>query len=213
MSVRLIRSHLRHAVISLLCMTSVTGCGSDVKDTLGMTRVSPDEFRVVSRPPLTVPPQFSLRPPSVDANPPGMVPTTEQAKEMVLGGTQTGEIDNALAQRPSAQGSTDASNPISGNVTEADKRFLQQFGVTEADPTIRQQLIEERVTKQLVEEEESWWEVLSVKPKPKDPTVNAGKEYDRIQENKDAGKSVTEGETPVRESKDLGILGRIMGDE
>jgi hypothetical protein len=224
MSVRMIRSHIL-STGCLIGMITLAGCGGDVKETLGMTRVAPDEFRVVSRPPLTIPPQFSLLPPSVDATPPGVTPTTEYAREMVLGspapvgpdGEPLADGENAiLPAEPRQQAALPAEKeptPITAGSTEADKEFLQQFGVTEADPSIRQKLVEERVNKQLIKEEESWWNRLSIIPDSKDPTVNATKEMDRIQENKDAGKPVTEGETPVKKPTDLGILGRIFDDE
>jgi hypothetical protein len=41
---------------------SISGCGT-VQRALGAAKVSPDEFRVVSQAPLTLPPDYSLRPP------------------------------------------------------------------------------------------------------------------------------------------------------
>jgi len=42
---------------------SLAGCQSAAA-ALGMTKVVPDEFRVVTKAPLTVPPDYSLRPPA-----------------------------------------------------------------------------------------------------------------------------------------------------
>lgn len=183
-----------------LCM--LPGCGGgDVKETLGLNRVAPDEFRVVARPPLTVPPEFSLLPPSIDATPPGKIPTAQHARDLVLGEGDGESMATASPQETSSRPMPDS----------ADHRFLERAGVAQADPDIRKELVEARVSKQLKEEDESWWDILSTEPKPKDPTVNAAEESERINENQDAGKPVTEGETPTIKPADHGILGRILG--
>ena len=41
----------------------LAGCNS-TRNALGMTKVTPDEFRVVSKAPLVVPPEYALRPPA-----------------------------------------------------------------------------------------------------------------------------------------------------
>ena len=50
-------------IVASLCSLGVltSGCSS-VDTALGKTKKSPDEFQVVVRPPLTLPPNFSLRP-------------------------------------------------------------------------------------------------------------------------------------------------------
>ncbi len=47
----------------LTAILALSGC-SDVKQELGVGRNSPDEFMVVKRAPLTLPPDYTLRPPS-----------------------------------------------------------------------------------------------------------------------------------------------------
>lgn len=194
----------------LFALTLLGACsGNDVQETLGMNRVPPDEFRVVSRPPLTVPPQFSLLPPTIDADSPGQVQTRQQARDIVLGPQKDG--DASAKTMTSADETLAYASPAAGN--KADSRFLMRAGANEADPNIRRELVEARITKQIKEEDESWWETLSVIPKSKDPTVNAAMESERIQENQDAGKPVTEGETPVVKPRELGVLGKLLGDD
>ena len=49
----------------LIALFSLSACsGSDVRNTLGLERNQPDEFKVVAKPPLTLPPDYHLRPPS-----------------------------------------------------------------------------------------------------------------------------------------------------
>ena len=206
----------RPRLLAIACLTALSACsGTEVKETLGMNRVAPDEFRVVSRPPLTVPPQFSLLPPSIEADQPGHVPASQQARDAVLGTPDQGSLDAAPADSKQASKTTSKNakpEPLKGSAS-ADTAFLKQAGVDSANPQIRKELVEERVGKQIEEEQEGWWEKYTIIPGKKDPTVNATKEAERIQQNDDEGKPVTEGETPVVKPADRGILGRIMGGD
>ena len=59
-----------------LALTVMLGGCSNWKQTLGIEPVSPDEFAVESRAPLTIPPDFNLRPPE-----PGAVRPQETSME------------------------------------------------------------------------------------------------------------------------------------
>src|SRR3982751_1819152 len=67
-----------------LLAPSVAGCSS-TKEMLGLTKHSPDEFQVVSRAPLSMPPDYSLRPPTPGAPRPQEGTTREQAQSIVTG--------------------------------------------------------------------------------------------------------------------------------
>ena len=217
------RLRSRASVIApVLLLSLLSACsGNDVKDTLGMNRVAPDEFKVVSRPPLTVPPQFSLLPPGTDSEGPSQQPASQQAKDVVMGATAADGSTTFTAPQPSATAPAKTkalSNAASAKTSadrakKADDQFMQHFGADKADPNVRKELVEDHVSKQLKEEDESWWYIMSSPaPKAKDPMVNASQESDRIKGNADTGKPVTEGETPTVKEKDRGILGRILGD-
>ncbi|MBK5955442.1 hypothetical protein CCR92_15760, partial [Rhodospirillum rubrum] len=47
---------------ALLAPLALSGC-SNAKKSLGLDRQPPDEFKVVTRAPLAMPPDFNLRPP------------------------------------------------------------------------------------------------------------------------------------------------------
>jgi hypothetical protein len=56
---------------AVVLLTAVLGaCSGSVADTLGMGKRSPDEFAVVKRRPLIVPPDYDLRPPDPSARRP-----------------------------------------------------------------------------------------------------------------------------------------------
>ncbi|MBY0407313.1 MAG: DUF3035 domain-containing protein [Rickettsiales bacterium] len=183
-----------------------SGCsGSSVKDTLGLTRSAPDEYRVVSRPPLSVPPQFALRPPSATDTAPGQVPASAQAQSII-----TGSVSADTAVKPVTVGNAVA--PKNGaSIGAADSQFLQNAGASSANPHVREELVEERYQRMQEKEESSWLDALDWTKDKKDPMVDASKEAERIQKNEDEGKPVTEGKTPETKGRDTGLLGDIFG--
>src|SRR5471032_1132090 len=91
--------------IAALSIAALSACSSNtVKDTLGLDRAAPDEFRVVSRPPLYVPPQFSLRPPSNADVSPNQLPADKKAQAL-MNGTDTA-VAPVTAGDATAQGKT-----------------------------------------------------------------------------------------------------------
>lgn len=162
---------------------------ASVRETVGLTREAPDEFRVVSRPPLSVPPEFNLRPPAAPGEESGAAaetPAFREAQGIVLG------------------------NPPPSNVgkTNADSSFLARAGGTMADPNIRSTLSAEEAAR--APEEQSVLEKLR-NTTPNDPMVNAADEAARIQTNRQAGQPVNAGETPMSKPRDTGTLGRWFG--
>lgn len=102
-------------LVACLAAASLTAC-SNTKETLGLARSAPDEFAVVKRAPLEMPPDYSLRPPRPGAPRPQEQAMGEQAREAVFGGTS--EARKAA--------------PASG-----ESALLQQAGATQTDPNIR----------------------------------------------------------------------------
>jgi len=74
------------AGVGLLSL-SLAGCSSTAK-ALGMTKVVPDEFRVVSKAPLVVPPDYALRPPSPGEPRPQELQPESAARNALLGESQ-----------------------------------------------------------------------------------------------------------------------------
>ena len=70
------------AVASIAAGLSVGGC-SDFRRAIGMDRVGPDEFAVESRAPLTIPPEFDLRPPQPGAPRPQEVTASDRARRVI----------------------------------------------------------------------------------------------------------------------------------
>lgn len=52
---------MKKTVLFLICISILSGCGLTRRD-LGLEKETPDEMLVVSRAPLSIPPEFNLRP-------------------------------------------------------------------------------------------------------------------------------------------------------
>jgi len=174
---------------------SLAGCGGDsLQDTLGYGKSAPDEFAIVTKAPLVIPPDYSLRPPQ-----PGAPRPQEMEIQPALGAQRALIGDNALAE--GGDGSS-----------QGEQVLLEQTGATEADPRIRQVVNAE--TRSLVERDKTFVDsVIFWKepgPAPDEKLVNPAEESQRIQQNEAEGKPVTEGETPTVEQKKEGLLEGIF---
>ena len=172
----------------LLGMLALAACSNtDVRDTLGINKAAPDEFVVVSRPPLSVPPEFDLRPPRPGEAP--RVPAADaQARKLLLG--------------DSAQPALSGTVPVTSSDTPsaAAANFLRRAGADAADTTIRDKLAVDRVTPVQNEKAESLYEEI-IGSQKKEPVIDPAKETQRLYDNKQEGKPVTEGEVPIQEDK------------
>lgn len=170
----------------------LASCGdTTVKETLGLDRRAPDEFRVVSRPPLSVPPQFDLRPPGIDGEN-TYTSTRDKAQATILGSESTAGKEK--------------------RGTAAESGFLQKAGVAQADPNVRKELTEKKINEEIKQEENSWWDRITTLPGSKDPVVKADDEAERLKKNKEEGKLVTEGETPETGGGTISTLKHWIGD-
>jgi hypothetical protein len=73
------------AIAGALCLAGslpIAGC-TDFKKSIGLEPTLPDEFAVESRAPLTLPPDFDLRPPSPGAPRPQEKASNQQAKQAI----------------------------------------------------------------------------------------------------------------------------------
>lgn len=72
------------AATALIASLGLAGCQSAAK-ALGMSKVTPDEFRVVTKAPLVVPPDYSLRPPAPGEPRPQELQPESAARVALLG--------------------------------------------------------------------------------------------------------------------------------
>lgn len=155
----------------------LTACGTDVQEELGLKRKPPDEFAVVKRAPLAMPPDYSLRPPRPGAPRPQEQTTSEQAKQTVF----RSEQQNKTLTR-----------------TDGESVLLHHAGSSAADPNIRAKVDSE--TAKLHDRNKPVAEKLlgigGDRDKPSATVVDAEAEAERLKKNAEEGKPVTEGQTP-----------------
>ena len=122
----------RVAVVAVLMAgAGLVGCTS-TKEALGMTKVVPDEFRVVAKAPLVVPPDYSLRPPAPGEPRPQELQPESQARVAILGARAAGqrsEGEKLLVGRAGAEHADPLIRYVVddefGNVAHKEKSFAQ----------------------------------------------------------------------------------------
>ncbi len=174
---------MRKYTLVILPLLALAAC-QNVKKELGVGRNSPDEFAVVKRAPLSMPPDYNLRPPGTEYASPGANASAE-ARSVLLG-------------------TAESAAPVAAN--GADKTFMDKLGTARARPDIRSKINEENgyiaLQSQTVADKLIFWD-------KKDPdiartpasVVNAAKETERLKANQADGKPVNEGDVPVIEKK------------
>lgn len=159
----------------------LTACES-ARKVISNEKSAPDEFAVYQRPPLSLPPDYGLRPPDPGRDRPQVVTPTIEARAAMLGEKATME-------------SVRQQNHVS--ISNGTAALIEKTGAAEADPNIRE--IVNRETTILSHEDQRFVDrlIFWVDEKPYPGTVvDASKEKKRIQENQALGKAITEGDSP-----------------
>ncbi len=177
------------AISLILALSACQG----VREQFGLTKQSPDEFRVVSRAPLSLPPDFTLRPPEPGIARPQEGTTTQQARSAVF------RLEQPKTQPLNERVNTDGR-------TLGELSLLKAAGADKVDPGIRRAIDLE--TQQLNSESEDFIEALVFWRDKEIPgrVVDATAEAKRLRENAAFGKAVTAGETPTIERKRKALL-------
>lgn len=172
---------MRSRLLISLLTVSVLGNGCDgVKEQLGLTRHTPDEFAVMQRAPLEIPENLNeLPPPVLGAARPQEVPAVKQAQQVVLG----------------------AEKPVAQSASKSETFLVNKVASSNANPNIRQQLANDAaegsndnrpVVKRLLN---------LGNDTPTSTIVDPAPEAQRILDAKKAGKPVTGDETPMIEEE------------
>jgi hypothetical protein len=198
------RSLLTLPLALALLAPAVAGCSS-TKEMLGLTKRSPDEFQVVSRAPLSMPPDYSLRPPTPGAPRPQEGTTREQAQNIV-----TNYSDRATAPLQPDQIPQIGEGEPTSTESEGESAFLQSASLTGIDPNIRKLVDEETAEDQ--DASQSFLDDLVFwrAPEPYGTVVDPVAEQKRLQENQALGQPTDTGETPIIERKKKGLLEGIF---
>lgn len=170
------KNRIQSLFLIALC-AAFTGCGG-VKEELGLNKQAPDEFAVVKRAPLAMPPDYSLRPPRPGAPRPQEQETSELARGAVFGG--------------------EGQQQVSTSKTDGESILLQKAGGGNVDPNIRRRVDSETsdLEEQNVPVAKKILGLAGGKGEAPASVVDQAAEAERLRKNAEQGKPVTEGETP-----------------
>src|SRR5947207_10034273 len=129
------------AAAALIAAAGLAGCQS-TRNALGMTKVPPDEFRVVTKAPLVVPPDFALRPPAPGKPRPQELQPESAARTALLG-TREGEARSDGEKMLVAKAGVDKADPLIryvvddefGDVAHKEKSFADRVMFWRGDKT------------------------------------------------------------------------------
>lgn len=167
------------------------GCSDSLTRTFGLTRDAPDEFSVTTRAPLSLPPDFALRPPR-----PGAPRPQEQSDRA--------QAELALAP----QGAL--ANAAPAETSPGQEALLDQAGPP-APADIRRKIDQDA---QLDQPQESFTDRMLFwqSPPPPGTQIDAQKEAQRLRENAALGNAPTVGTTPIIQPQQKGFLQGIFGN-
>lgn len=178
----------------ILGAIALTGCDS-TKQALGMSgKQGPDEFTVITKAPLIIPPDFSLRPPAPGTKGPQDALSDNAAKVALLG-TQVNTASVTPAEAQAA------------GVSAGELALLREAGAENADPGIRKIVDDETII--LTENDETFMEkVMFWQDQPPFGTVvDPSQEKKRLQENAALGETPADGPaTPTIERRKRALL-------
>ena len=183
------------SVVALSC-GALSGCNGQARKVLGLEKHPPDEFAVMRRAPLSVPPEFTLTTPQPGARRPQEDAPVDRARRAVLG------KEGRSLQEQSARGQS---------VSRGEKALLSEAGAEKNAPDIRALLSRENTVRGQ-QDEEGLLDSLAFWRDSEAPgtIVDAAAEARRLRENKALGKSPTEGETPQIEKEQRAILEGVL---
>ena len=169
-------------VVALLPL-ALAGCGSgsDISRTFGLTRDAPDEFQVTTRAPLSMPPDYALRPPRPGAPRPQELSSRDAAEatlapQAALGGpTQDGTASPGQSALLSAAGP-----PAPADIRT---KVAADAAMDQTDQGLADKLM--------------FWR----SPTDKAVLVDPQKESQRLRENAALGSSPLAGDTPIIQRK------------
>ena len=154
---------------------ALAACES-TKEQFDFSKKAPDEFAVVKRAPLEMPPDFSVRAPQPGAPRPQELATDQMARQTILG---EDVVRNTAKQN---------------NVSEGEAVLLQKTGGANANASIRRTVDAE--TAKIIEEEspgiDKLKKLVGQKVEPPAKIIDPVAETNRLRENKTIAKPLSE---------------------
>ncbi len=174
---------------------AASGCSS-MRQAVGLEKSTPDEFRVVARAPLSMPPHYGLKAPRPGATRPQVTKIPDKARQIVIDGNgarkNNAVLDKRFRGRPAGE-----------------LALLKKAGTNNIDPNIRRLIDRESTNLATVKRGFAEKLIFWKKPPLQGVVVDPKLEARRLRENAALGRPVTTGDTPVIKRKEGGLFGNI----
>ena len=180
----------RIPALSLCGLLALSACSSDeLTRNFGLVRDAPDEFRVTTRAPLSMPPDLSALPTPQPGTARPQELTQEQAAQAVL--SPDSVLEQAKVQRsPGQQALVAAAGPAPPK--DIRTRVDSDSQLDRADRSFTDRLM--------------FWK----SPSPTGTVVDAKRESQRLRQDAALGQSPQTGDTPIIQRKRQGLFGSIF---
>jgi pyruvate/2-oxoglutarate dehydrogenase complex dihydrolipoamide acyltransferase (E2) component len=183
---------MRNAPLALLLL--LAACGQDTARTLGFTRDAPDEFAVVTRAPLSMPPAL------------GDLPTPRPGAPRPQELTARDAAQSALVPATILGGNA----PQGGPRTRGEEALLARAGNAPAMPDVRRRVDEEAL--RLEQTPRTFTDRLLLREQPTPGiAVDPQREAQRLRENAALGTDPGDGTTPIIQPQGRNVFQRLFG--
>jgi hypothetical protein len=201
------RKTMQAGAASLVLVFALGAC-SGVKDSLGLGKNAPDEFAVVKKAPLILPPDYKLRPPRPGASRPSAVMPVDEARAAVFG-----KNGNAGAAASKGEDILLGNKRPSVPKSAGEIALLGTAGADPSQANVRSQIRHE--TTSVSDKGTSFSDRLMFwrdddEVTAGDVTLDAGKESARLKKATAEGKPASTVQAPVIRRKKQTLLGNLF---
>ncbi|HEX3347209.1 MAG TPA: DUF3035 domain-containing protein [Acetobacteraceae bacterium] len=179
------------AVGTVALAGALGGCsGDDITRSFGLVREAPDEFQVTTRAPLSMPPDFTIRPPRPGAPRPQEQSTATAAESTLV--PQAALTASEAGVTPGQSALVSEAGPPAP--TDIRRKVEAEASLDQPDRSLTNRLM--------------FWKSAP----PPGITVDANREAQRIRQNAALGQPLDQGDTPIiqRKSSGGGFLSSIF---
>lgn len=182
------RKRLGQPALLIAALGLLAACGQDTSRTFGFTRDAPDEFATARRVPLSLPPDYALRPPTPGAPRPQETGARDGAEATLLGVTSAATA--------------------SGAQSRGEEALLSQAGRAPTTPSeeLRRRVDEESRRLDMPSRSLADRLIFWQPPPPPGTPVDPAAEARRLRENAALGREATVGNTPIIERRRRGLI-------
>ena len=183
-------------VFAIILPILLIGCSS-ARDIVGIGKQSPDEFEVVTRAPLSLPPDYGLRVP---------IPNISRTQEKSV----RDSADDLISSRGSSSRQKLSRRNRLGATSPAEDAILGRAQARSSDDSIRAKINSDNKTisgadKKLIDKIRFWQGA-----EKSGAILDPEKESKRIKDLKSDGKTIANGDVPVIERADWGLLDALF---